>query len=175
MNSHQIIPINLAQLLGMTPPQTQEESPPKYLDPQIVHTREQLRSLLETINCAESLTKQPDRPEEDAENQPTVMVSDEHSADSASAIIMAAANRMISIINDDSRWKNAPGGIEKSLKDKHRDAFNADTSSLEKRQEIDERRHRLSIQKKIENAKVSAFCKDIKKNGVPSDQQSPEN
>lgn len=171
MNPNQIIQVPLAQFMGMQMPQPHEEPPVlKQLDPQIIHTREQLRSLFETINCAETLTKVPDRPQDDAGNQPTVMVSEKHSADSASAIIMAASNRMIAIINDDSRWKNAPGGIEKSKKDKARSDFEDDTAAMEKRQDLEERKHKLAMQKRIESARVNAYCRDIRKNGLPASQ-----
>lgn len=175
---NQMIPIPLAQMLGIQPPTDSDDNYLDNLDPQILHTREQMRSLYEVLSAAEDMAKKPDRPETQ-ENGPTVMVTDPHSADSASALIMAASNRLIAIINDDARWKNVPMGFPTSKADRKTASLLAETRVREAQQSLKERAHQHDVQKKIDNAKIDAFVKEIKTKGQtaiqgPGPKQKPE-
>lgn len=167
MDMSQMIPFPLAQMLGLTngqPPQ--EPDITNILDPQILHTREQMRSLFEAINTAETLTKLPDRPE-DEEGSPTVMVSDEQSSDAASAIIMHAANRLITIINDDKRWEHNPLGVPATQAEKKIATLQAENKLLQDQQQLKERQHTFAMSKKVDEAKVATFCKKIRAGEIP--------
>lgn len=141
------------------------------LDPQIIHTREQLKTLQALINNVESLTKFADRPD-DEEGGPTVLVGDENTQAAASAIVMHASNRIIDILQDNSRWKANPGG--KTKEDQDLAKFEAQTAAIAQRQEINERIDNHNLRKKIEGAKVKAICKKIGDGSLPVVPQQPQ-
>lgn len=141
------------------------------LDPQIIHTREQLKTLQDLINNVESLTKIADRPD-DEEGGPTVLIGDKQTRDAAAAIVMHASNRIISILNDDRQWNPNPGG--KSKEDQELETFQAQTAALAERQEVNERIDNHNLRKKIENAKVKAICKKIGDGSLSVIPQNPQ-
>lgn len=174
----QLVPFPIQQLLesGMIP-NGQAPARVENLDPVLIHTREQIGTLLEVVSSMETLVKKPDRPK-DEEDGPTVMLPEKHSADSASAIVMAASNRLIAIINDDSRWENTPPGVPHTKAEKETAAIIARTQAEEAQQSLVERKHQHAMQKKVEKAKTDLYCRQIEKTDPPALQiqtESPTN
>jgi len=146
-------------------------------DPNLLHTREQLRTLLELTGSLSNLTQKCDRNEEaDPEENPyagipfpiqTPMVQE-----AITGVILHASNRINTILQDDCRWKALPAKksrevLKENLKTKLKEAKRENKSK-----DFDQKIHQ-----KVTNAKVGNLLQQIQEtpnHPQPEQQEQPE-